>query len=43
MQSVRRRGRRGNNGGGATVEKIPGSVEEIHVEEFVSHRRGVVC
>ena len=43
MQSVRRRGCGGDNRGGATVVEIPGSVEEIHVEESVSRRRGVVC
>ena len=42
VQSVRKRACGGDNRGGATVADIPGSVEEIHVEQSVSGRRGVV-
>ena len=42
VQSVRKCACRGDNRGGATVAEIPGSVEEIHVEESVSRRHGVV-
>ena len=43
VQSVRKRAYGRDKRGGATVADIPGSVEEIHVEKYVSHRRGVVC